>query len=103
MRTIIALLLINPFSAFAEQISFKSDFPDQVLRGKAFNLSDRDYGIALRLRTLIYIKERQIVDHVRSCSPNSKNWKEEALRWNELRSENWAMIKELRSIVSRSN
>jgi hypothetical protein len=100
MRVVLLLLLLLPGPILAEVISFRGDFPDTTLRGKFFDLPDRYYDSAVRLRSAIYLKQIQIEAHVRGCSPNSKNWREEAQRWNELRAENWRMMKELRVILS---
>jgi hypothetical protein len=43
----------------------------------------------------------EIVAFVRSCPPNSKNWRAEVQRFNELRAQNYEMMKELRAIVAR--
>ena len=101
MRYLLLLAFLMPLTASAGLISFKADFPDSQLRSRTYEVLEKDHDNAVRLRSLIYLKEKQIVDHVRSCSPNSKNWKQEAQRWNELRAENWVMIKELRAIVAR--
>ncbi len=102
MRVALLLLLLLPGSILADVISFRGDFPDTALRGKSYDLPDRYYGSAVRLRSAIYLKQMQIDAHMRNCSPNSKNWREEAQRWNELRAENWNMMKELRAILARA-
>jgi len=102
MRFALLLLLSIVSQAYAGIVSFGSNFPDQKLRGQTYDVQSRDHADALRLRSAIYAKEAEIVAHVRSCSPNSKNWRAEAERFNQLRAENWAMIKELRAIVARA-
>lgn len=102
MRFALLLMLLVPGSVFAGLVSFRSDFPDPKLRSETYDVQSRDYADALRLRSAIYAKEAEIVSFVRSCPPNSKNWREEAQHFNELRAENWAMIKELRAIVGRA-
>lgn len=102
MKATLLLLLLLPVSVFADIISFRGDFPDTTLRGKSYDLPDRYYDSALSLRSAIYLKQLQIDQHMRSCPPNSKNWREEAQRWNELRAENWNLMKELRAILARA-
>jgi hypothetical protein len=101
MRLAILILLSLVSPAYAGLISFGSSFPDPKLRGSTHDVLSRDHADALRLRSAIYAKEAEIVAHVRSCSPNSKNWRAEAERFNQLRAENYAMMKELRAIVAR--
>lgn len=103
MRIALLLLLLVPGAVFAGLISFGSNFPDPKLRGSSHDVQARDHAEALRLRSAIYAKEIQIIAHVRSCQPNSKNWRAEAERFNQLRAENWAMMQELRAIVARAN
>lgn len=101
MRIALLLLFLLPCWAFAGLVSFGSNFPDPKLKGSTYDVQARDHADALCLRSAIYAKEMQIVAHVRSCQPNSKNWRAEAERFNELRAENWEMMKELRAIVAR--
>ncbi len=101
MKTTLLLLLLLPCSAFAGLISFGSNFPDPKLKGSTYEVLDRDHAAALRLRSAIYQKEMEIVAFVRSCPPNSKNWRAEIQRFNELRAQNYEMMKELRVIVAR--
>jgi hypothetical protein len=102
MRVALLLLLLLPGSVLADVISFRGDFPDTTLRGKSYDLPDRYYGSAVRLRSAIYQKQLQADTHLRNCSPNSKSWREDAQRWNDLRAENWNMMKELRAILARA-
>ena len=101
MRILLVLALL-PASALAGIVSFRSDFPDPKLRGESYDVRDRDFADALRLRSSIYLKQAEIDAFVRSCPPNSKNWREEAQHWNALRAENWRMMQELRAIVARA-
>lgn len=102
MKAALLLMLVLPVSVLADVISFRGDFPDPTLRGKSYDMPDRYHGSAVRLRSAIYLKQLQIDQHLRSCSPNSKNWREEAQRWNELRAENWNLMKELRAILAHA-
>ncbi len=102
MRMVLRLLILLPLSVFADVISFRGDFPDPQLRGRSYDLPERYHGAAVRLRSAIYGKQLQMDIHLRSCQPNSKQWREEAQRWNEMRAENWRMMQELRAILARA-
>ena len=101
MRIALLLLLLIPGPVFAGLISFGSNFPDPKLRGSSHDVLASDHAAARRLRSAIYAKEIQIEVFVRSCQPDSKNWRAEIEHFNKLRAENYAMMKELRAIVAR--
>jgi hypothetical protein len=101
MRNALLLLLLIPCSAFAGLVSFGSNFPDPKLKGSTYDVQARDHADALRLRSAIYQKDMEITAFVRSCPPDSKNWRAEIQRFNDLRAQNYEMMKELRVIVAR--
>jgi len=84
-----------------EIVAFPSAFPDPQLRGRKFDMPTNDAQESIRLGGLIVDKQREADDHLRSCEPNSKNWRKEAEKWNQLRAECYAMITQLRAIVSK--
>ncbi len=102
MRMLLLSLTLLTGAAHAAEISFWSNFPDPTLRGRTYNLRADDYTNALRLRSAINSKELQITAFVKSCKPGSENWREEVKIFNRLRAENYAMMKELREIISRA-
>lgn len=102
MRMLLLSLTLLTCAAHAAEITFWSNFPDPTLRGRSYNLSTDDYTNALRLRSAINSKELQIIAFVKSCKPGSENWREEVKVYNRLRAENYAMMKELREIISRA-
>jgi hypothetical protein len=95
------ILLIFPCTILAEKISFRQNFPDQQLRGKSFELSRSNYLKAVSLSLQIYAKEIEIDQYMRTLD-KSKHWKEQVAGWNKLRTENWYLIEELRSIINES-
>lgn len=95
------ILLIFPCTIFAENISFRQDFPDPQLRGKSFELSSSNYSKALSLSRQLYAKNYEIDQYMRSLD-GTKHWKEEVAGWNKLRTEQWYIIKELRLIINES-
>lgn len=96
------ILLMFPCTIFAENISFRQDFPDPQLRGKSFELSSSNYSKALSLSRQLYAKQMEITQYMQSLEGVSKNWKEEVAHWNKLRAEQWYLIQQLRLVINES-
>lgn len=100
MSRLFLFLLMVPCAAFAEAIRFQEDFPDLALRGKVFDVPRERSGRVHALMARVYLKEIEIDAFVKSLPPVSKNWREEAERWNQLRREKYDLLVELRSLVA---
>ena len=96
------ILLMFPCTIFAENITFRQNFPDPELRGKSFELSNSNYLKAVSLSRQLYAKNYEIDQYMRSLGGVSKNWKEEVAHWNKLRAEQWYLIQQLRLVINES-
>jgi len=95
------ILLMLPCTIFAENITFRQNFPDLELRGKSFELSNSNYLKAVSLSRQLYAKNYEIDQYMQSLD-GSKTEDEEIAGWNKLRTEQWYLIKELRLIIKES-
>ena len=96
-----SLFLLTNALLGGEIVAFPSAFPDPQLQGRKFEMPTTDAQESIRLGGLIVDKKKEADDHLRSCDPNSKNWRKDAEKWNQLRAECYAMITQLRAIVSK--
>lgn len=101
--TLLTIFIMMKGLLGGEIVSFPSGFPDPQLQGRKFEMSIADAQESRRLGDMIVEKKKEADDHVRNCEPNSKDWKKDAEKWNRLRGECYAMMKQLRAIVANYN
>lgn len=101
MRILITALfaLLACVSALeAKTLGFTAAFPDERLRGKAYELSDSDYAQARAMGTVILEKNEQLFG---SKLDRSGDIDTQIQRWNRIRRESNALMDELYDFLRR--
>lgn len=101
MRILVTALfaLLACFSALeAKTLGFTAAFPDERLRGKAYELSDSDYTRARAMGTVILEKNEELFG---SKLDRSGDVDTRIKRWNRLRVENNERMDELGDFLRR--
>jgi len=98
-RLLLVVLLMSPCLLLADLISFSDNFPDPVLRGRTCQVESSEERRAFQLKMQIIFNQIDIDNFLRSCPPGSKDWREQVERWNQMRRENYELMKVLRQIV----
>ncbi len=102
MRIIITALLalLASFTALeAKTLGFTENFPDERLRGKAYELSDGDHAEARAMGAIIIEKHAELFgDRLDRSGDVDTRMK----RWNRLREENNARMDELNHFLRRN-
>jgi len=101
MRILITALfaLLACVSALeAKRLGFTGAFPDERLRGTAYDLSDSDYSRARAMGTVILEKHNELFGNKLDESGDIKT---RIQRWNRLRQENNERMDELLDFLRR--
>ena len=98
-RLLLVVLLMSPCLLLADLISFSDNFPDPVLRGRTCKVDSSEERRAFQLKWQIIFNQMDIDNFLKSCPPGSKDWREQAERWNQMRRENYELMKALRQVV----
>jgi hypothetical protein len=83
----------------AKTLGFTAAFPDERVRGKAYELSDSDYSQARSMGTVILEKNEELFG---SKLDRSGDVETRMKRWNRLRAENNERMDELHDFLRRN-
>ncbi len=94
------LALLACFSSLeAKVLGFTAAFPDERLRGKAYDLSEGDYTRAREMGTVILDKNEELFGRKIDRSGDIET---QIKRWNRLRDENNVRMDELYDFLRRN-